>query len=196
MPNPDLHAPADRLAQLLAAVPDDALDAPTPCPDLTLGGLIDHVGTFAKVFAATAAKDLGERTDKPPAPASGNLEPGWRARMAADLEALASAWDAPDAWDGMSRAGGLDLPGAIAGRIALDELVVHGWDVAKTIGEPFECDDEALTEVAGAVKGFRDGNEGEIPGLFGPVVPVPDDAPLLHQVLGLTGRDPGWLPPT
>jgi uncharacterized protein (TIGR03086 family) len=191
---PDLHAPADRMARLLAAVPDDALDARTPCPELDLGGLIDHVGTFAKVFAATAVKDLGERTDRPSDPSRGNLEPGWRDRMAADLEALAAAWDAPDAWDGMSRAGGMDLPGGLAGRIALDELVVHGWDVANVIGQPFECDDELLAEVAGTVRQFRDGNDGEIPGLFGPVVPVPDDAPLLHQVLGLTGRDPGWTP--
>jgi len=35
-----------------------------------------------------------------------------------------------------------------------------------------------------------------MPGLWGPVVPVPDDAPLLHKVVGLTGRDPGWTPPT
>ena len=36
----------------------------------------------------------------------------------------------------------------------------------------------------------RDGN------LFGPVVPVPDNAPPLDKLLGLTGRDPGWKPPS
>ena len=30
------------------------------------------------------------------------------------------------------------------------------------------------------------------PGLFGPPVPVPKDAPLLDRLLGLTGRDPAW----
>jgi len=30
--------------------------------------------------------------------------------------------------------------------------------------------------------------------LFGPVVEVPDDAPLLDRVIGLTGRDPAWSP--
>jgi uncharacterized protein (TIGR03086 family) len=192
MPNPDLHAPADRMAQLLAAVPDDGLDRPTPCSGLPLGGLIDHVGGFAKVFAASAAKDVGDLTTAPPDPSKANLEAGWRTRMTTDLQALADAWDAPDAWDGMTQAGGQDLPGAVAGRIALDELVVHGWDIARALGEPFGCDDDTLTEVAATVRQFRDGNDGDMPGLWGPVVPVPADAPLLDQVVGLTGRDPGW----
>ena len=33
-----------------------------------------------------------------------------------------------------------------------------------------------------------------LPGLFGPVVPVADDAAALDRVLSLTGRDPAWQP--
>jgi len=32
--------------------------------------------------------------------------------------------------------------------------------------------------------------EGPVEGLFGPAVPVADDAPTLDRVIGLTGRDP------
>ena len=194
MPNPDLHAAADRVSHLLGAVPEDAMDAPTPCPDLSLGALIDHVGGFARVFAASAKKEIGELTSQPPDPRAENLEPSWRARIAADLAALADAWDAPDAWDGMTQAGGQELPGAMAGRIALDELVVHGWDIARAIGRPFECDAATLREVESTVNTVRDGNDGDMPGLFGPVVPVADNAPALAKVLGLTGRDPAWTP--
>ena len=49
-----------------------------------------------------------------------------------------------------------------------------------------------MEEVAATVRQFRDGNDGEIPGLFGPVVPVPPDRPGLDRLLGLTGRDPDW----
>jgi uncharacterized protein (TIGR03083 family) len=94
MPNPDLHVAADRMTRLLEAVPNDSMEAPTPCPDLPLGALIDHVGGFAKVFAASAGKEIGVLTAQPPEPRADNLEPGWRARMAGDLSALADAWDA------------------------------------------------------------------------------------------------------
>lgn len=194
MPNPDLHTAADRVTRLVEAVRDDAMDAPTPCPDLPLGALIDHVGGFAKVFAASAKKELGELTAQPPDPRADNLEPGWRARIATDLSVLADAWDAPDAWDGMTQAGGQDLPGAMAGRIALDELVVHGWDIARATGQPFDCGAATLDEVESTVRQVRDGHDGDIPGLFGPVVAVAGDAPTLDRVLGLTGRDPAWSP--
>ena len=152
------------------------MNAPTPCPDLPLGALIDHVGGFAKVFAASAKKEVGELTSQPPDPRADNLEPGWRARIATDLSALADAWDAPDAWDGMTQAGGQEVPGAMAGRIALDELVVHGWDIAQATGQPFDCDEPTLAEVESTVQQVRDGNDGDMPGLFGPVVAVAYDA--------------------
>ena len=110
--------------------------------------------------------------------------------MAADLSALADAWDAPDAWEGMTQAGGQELPGAMAGRIALDELVVHGWDIAQATGQRFDCEAVTLGEVEATVQQVRGGNDGDIPGLFGPVVAVADDADALERVLSLTGRDP------
>jgi uncharacterized protein (TIGR03086 family) len=185
----DLRPAAERLARLIEAVPDDALEGPTPCADTSLAGVIAHVGVFAVAFVGTATK---ETTSRPPGPAE--LEPGWRTRIPSDLTALAEAWQSPAAWEGMTRAGGIDLPGELAGRVALDELVVHGWDIATASGQPFEFDDETLREIEGTVSQFRGDNTGDIPGLFGPLVPVPEDAPLLHRILGVTGRDPGWAP--
>jgi uncharacterized protein (TIGR03086 family) len=194
MPDIDIRPAAAQMAGLLALVPDDALDAPTPCADLTLGQLVGHVIGFAEVFTLSARKDLGPMTATPPQPADTDLAPGWQQRAAEHLGALGEAWQTEDAWQGMTQAGGVDLPGAAAGRVVLDELIVHGWDVARATGQPFEPDEGDLGEVEGMVGQLRDGNAGELPGLFGPAVAVPADATPLERVLGLTGRDPSWTP--
>jgi uncharacterized protein (TIGR03086 family) len=95
----------------------------------------------------------------------------------------------------MTKAGGVDLPGEVAGLVALDEIVVHGWDVARATGQAYDCDAPSLEGVLGFVSQFSGpGQEEARAGLFGPVVEVPDDAPLLDRVIGLTGRDPAWSP--
>ncbi len=185
------------MADLLAAVPDDALAGPTPCPNYTLGDMVDHVGGLSLAFAAAAAKDFGELTDQAPAPDASHLGPDWRATIAKDLSALAEAWRRPDAWTGMTRAGGVDLPGEVAGLVALDELVIHGWDVARASGQRYEVDAGSLEAVHGFVAQFSGpGMEEQRAGLFGPVVPVADDAPLLDRTIGMAGRDPRWSIPS
>ena len=72
------------------------------------------------------------------------LEPGWRDRIAADVVALATAWRDPAAWTGMTKAGPVEMPGEVGGLVALDELVVHGWDLAVATGQAFTAGDEDL----------------------------------------------------
>jgi uncharacterized protein (TIGR03086 family) len=184
----DLSESCRRTAKVLANVSDDQLDAPTPCPDMPLRAMVAHIGGLAQAFAAAARKDLGPLTDTPPED-DGELEPDWRAAYAAYLAALAQAWRESDAWTGMTRAGGVDLPGDIAGNVALAEVVIHGWDVARVTGQPYDVDaataDACLTHLA---QFDTSGTEG----LFGPAVAVPDDAPAMDRIIGLSGRDPGW----
>jgi uncharacterized protein (TIGR03086 family) len=191
MPELDLRPAAATMARILAGVPDGALTAATPCPDYTVAALIAHVDGFAQAFTAAARKDLGPMTATPPGP-TGDLPEGWREDAATHLDALGEAWLAPDAWEGMTQAGGVDLPAPVAARVALDELVVHAWDLARATDQPYGADEADLAAVEATVQQFRGGNDGAVPGLFGPVVPVPADAPTLDRLLGLTGRDPGW----
>ena len=96
----------------------------------------------------------------------------------------------------MTEAGGIQLPGEVAGVVALDELVIHGWDVVRASGQAYDCDPQLLKAVHGFVAQFSgSGEEAQREGLFGPVVEVAEDAPLLDRVLGLSGRDPSWSPP-
>ena len=187
--HPDLEPAARRMARLVEAVPDDALGDPTPCEHYTVGDLLDHIGGAAIAFRAAAVKNPLDAS----APGrAANLGADWRDRIPRDLLALAEAWRSPDAWTGMTGAGGVDLPGEVAGVVALDELVLHGWDLAKATGQEASYDGPELEAVLAMVQQF--GSRGA-EGLFGPPVPVPDDAPVLERILGLAGRHPDWEPP-
>jgi uncharacterized protein (TIGR03086 family) len=118
----------------------------------------------------------------------------WRTRIPGDLGSLAEAWRDPAAWSGTTEAGGLELPAEVAGLVALNELVVHAWDLARATGQPYRGD-EASLEAAHAFLGSIATEPGvQREGPFGPVVEVPDDAPLADRVVALSGRRPEWTP--
>lgn len=187
----DLGPAADGMRRLLAGLDDARLDAPTPSRDTTVGDLVDHVGSLTLAFTAAARKETGDAAGQPPVPAAANLEPGWRDRIGRDLDGLVAAWSDPSAWDGFTRIGGVDLPGEVCGLVALDELLVHGWDLAVASGQPFDASDAEVLAATAFVANFDAPRDGT---LFGPVVAVPDGAPALDRLLSLTGRDPAWRP--
>lgn len=191
MPQLDLMPAAITVGLLVQEVPDDRLGDPTPCPDYTVGDLVEHIGGLALAFTAAAQKDLGAFTNSAPQPDAARLAPDWRTRIPAALTALAAAWREPEAWTGMTRAGGVDLPGEVGGLVALDEIVLHGWDLAVATGQGFQVEPDLLTAVHGFVASFDPDPDAQNR-LFGPTVEVPEDAPLLDRVLGLAGRDPAW----
>src|SRR5438552_3525440 len=173
----DIRPATTRMVDLLAAVSESQFDLPTPCPEARLGDLIDHIGTLTGGFTAVARKETSGG-GAPPRPSATNLEATWQDRIARDLETLAEAWRDPAAREGTTFAGGVELPGQVAGLVALDELVVHGWDIAVSIGttyEPSADDVEAATSLVASFGAPRDGN------LFGPVVAVPARAPPLDR---------------
>ncbi|WP_017541775.1 TIGR03086 family metal-binding protein [Nocardiopsis halophila] len=189
----DLEPAARRLADLAAATPDSRLDGPTPCTGMDVAGLLDHVMMLAQAFRQAADK-TGSPDDGPPPEASGaDLPPDWRIELPRRLDALAEAWRSPSAWEGETAAGGLVLSGQEAGAIALNELVLHGWDLARATDRPYRCEEweaQVSHDFAASIPDVPEAREG----LFGPVVPVPDDAPLFDRALGLSGRDPHWSP--
>ncbi|MFF7079220.1 TIGR03086 family metal-binding protein [Streptomyces lavendulae] len=190
----DLGPQAGIVARLVAGVPDTGLGGRTPCPAYAVGDLLGHLAGLAVAFRDAARKDLGSTTDTAPGAAAPSLPASWRTEPPRVLDELAEAWRDPAAWAGMTRAGGVDLPGDIAGAVAVDELVIHGWDLARATGQEYAPDQAALrTSHAFLLAAAQDESRGG--GIFGAVVPVPDDAPLLDRAVGLSGRDPGWTPP-
>ena len=193
MPQVDLGPAARRMTKLITAIPDDMLGAPTPCTKSTIGDLIDHVSGFSRTFTAAAQKSY-EPGARGPSPDAANLGTDWRTRVPQEIEKLADAWRNPDAWTGMTQAGGLEFPAEVVGAIAIDELIVHGWDIARASGQPYEAEPELVEAAIGFVKPIAESGEPPREGLFGAPVPVATDAPPLDRLIGMTGRDPAWSP--
>ena len=179
------------MARLVTGVRDDQLTAPTPCPDYTVADLVDHIRVLAFAFTESARKG-----DVPAGQGRGDgsrLETGWRDEIAAHLAELTGAWRDPAAYDGVTMAGPLEMPAEVAALVAMNEVVVHGWDLARSTGQRFDVDGGAAAACLGFVESFEAPADDE-GGLFGPRVPVPADADVLVRLIGATGRDPSWTP--
>ncbi|WP_369043838.1 TIGR03086 family metal-binding protein [Streptomyces sp. Midd1] len=189
----DLGPQALIVARLAEGVTDAHLDGATPCPEYAVHHLLGHLTGLAVAFRDAARKDLGATTDTAPDSALPDIGPDWREALPKALDELADAWRDPAAWTGTTRAGGVTLPGPVAGAVVADELVVHGWDLARATGQEYAPDEAALQAAHGFLAAVAEDPTGG-GGIFGPVVPVPDDTPLLNRAIGLSGRDPGWTP--
>ncbi|MGO4635870.1 TIGR03086 family metal-binding protein [Streptomyces sp. 2RAF24] len=180
------------VARLAAGVSEVRLADRTPCPEYAVADLLGHLTGLSVAFRDSARKDLGPSTAVPPGSTRPILPAQWRTELPRVLAELAEAWRDPGAWTGFTRAGGVDLPGEVAAMVAADELVIHGWDLARATGQDYAPDPAALRASHAFLLAAAE--EEDSGGIFGPVVPVPERSPLLDLTVGLSGRDPNWTP--
>ena len=197
-----MTTPTDRTADLLSAVLADLapmmsgitpeqLNNPTPCTELDVAQLRDHVLGWLDTFAAGFADPDGQ------APRAGLDGYQARAEAAAGVRAAAATLDAAIRAGAAARPlrlGENAMPGDMALSMILWEYQVHGWDLARATGQPWSPPAAAAEEsLAFAPNMLTPDYQGEGKA-FAPRVPVAADAPPLDQLLGLSGRDPGWSP--
>lgn len=192
----DLRHAASRTAAVARAVEDEQVHAATPSPEMNVTRLVHHLLGLSVAFRDAARKLRGPTTATLPEPVDAPLPNEWRSLLHQRLDELAAAWEDPAAWDGMTMAGGVELPAPVCGLVALDEVLLHGWDLARATGQGYDVSEEEAEAIVPIVTPDVDDPQGRTrEGLFGPVVPVPADAPLFDRVLGLAGRDPRWTAP-
>ncbi|MEU9097704.1 TIGR03086 family metal-binding protein [Streptomyces sp. NPDC048361] len=189
---PDLGAAAAELTRLLDGVADDQLAGPTPCPEYAVRELLAHILGLSVAFQDAARKEMGPSTSTAPGTmAPPELPADWRTSLPKSLAAMAEAWRDPAAWEGEAQIGGLRLPAAVTGCVGLDELVVHGWDVARATGQAYRPAPADLEVSFGFLAPSKD-DPAARGTAFGPAVEVPDEAPMLDRLIGASGRNPGW----
>lgn len=186
----DLGPATRAVADVVRNVKDDQLTAPTPCPEYTVADLLDHLDGLSLAFVGAARKQPLSGTGEGHGERLGD---GWRERIADRLDDLAEAWRDPDAWTGMTAAGGVELPGEQGGQVAVNEVVTHGWDLAVATGQEYAVDAESVAAATAFVSLFSGPGSEDMRGdAFGPEVAPPAGASALEELIALTGRDPRW----
>lgn len=190
----DFDPPVRKLRALLLGIDDGKLIAPTPCPDWTVAALLDHLMGLAHAYTQAARKrtDVPGTAEPPPAPSAQHLSRHWRHRLPVLLEELATAWKDPASWTGTSRAAGVTMPATAIGTVAMSELIMHSWDLARATGQEYAADPRTLEAL---IEFLAQGPPEGTPGLHGPTVPTDSEATLLDQAVALSGRDPTWRRP-
>src|SRR4051812_6475987 len=118
----DLAPVTEEVVRIVSGVRDDQLTDQTPCEGTPVAGLLDHLVGLTLAFRMAAEK---RPLDGAPRASAEQLAGDWRARLPVQLDALAAAWQQPDAWEGMSAAGGVTMPAGALGVVALNEVLVH-----------------------------------------------------------------------
>jgi uncharacterized protein (TIGR03086 family) len=179
------------LAPVVAGVTDQQKHDPTPCTDYDVAQLLDHVTGWLSTFADGFADPDGQA---PRAGLDGYVSP---ADPAAEVRRAAATMEKALRDGAASRPmklGEAAMPGEMALSMILWEYQMHGWDLAKATGQPWSPPAAAAEEsLRFAPNMLTPDYQGEGKAFASPV-PVPQDAPPLDRLLGLSGRDPGWSP--
>jgi uncharacterized protein (TIGR03086 family) len=184
---------ADAFERTIVGVRPEQWSNASPCEEWTARDVVDHI----VVMHGAMLSPIGRRLSPAPSVQDNALEAFRAAR-----EDVARALDDPQ----LAKAecptpvGPMTLERHVDEVVSAD-LVIHGWDLARAVGQDTTMDPrdvEAMWQAARAIpedvmeKYRTPGAFGPGITVYGPLVQVDDDAPLQDQLLGLLGRDPAW----
>ncbi len=156
---------------------------PSPCSDWDVQKLAEHMVLVAGLSVASARKAPFE-----PEPFDRDT---WQDRYAELAAELVDVWAEPGAMEGRTRSGNIEMDARTAAAITLQELVLHGWDLASAVGYDYE----PPAEVSAAVRRIVESGAQRARdlGVFGPPVASGLESDLGAALAG-SGRDPDWSP--
>jgi uncharacterized protein (TIGR03086 family) len=178
--------------QVVSAASAADLTRPTPCPAWTLADLLAHMTAQHHGFAAAAAGDGADLVRwQTGAPAADPV-----AEYAAAAAHVLAAFGAPGALDRdftlPEISPQLRFPAEQAIGFHFVDYVVHGWDVARTLGLRYDLEPALLAAALRIARSVPDGPNRRRPGAsFAPRVAVSVGSQL-DRIVALLGRCPGW----
>lgn len=164
------------LGAVVAGITEDQLDAPTPCAEFTVRGVLEHMVGGATTFAAAF------RGVEPTEADSSDV----LAAFGPALSGLVEAIHAPGALERTVHAPFGELPAESFARFVVLDGLVHGWDLAVATGQAYDPPDtlvaDAATFAQATIEPMRDGDT-----FAAAMAPAPSATPI-ERLAAFTGR--------
>lgn len=165
------QARADALADVRGA-------AATPCSEFDLTALTAHLLASLRRFADVVAVQPWDWTCDTAADGLGEIRPR-----------AVQGWADVDPAQPLTLPIGT-LPAAMASWVHLTELLVHGWDLARTAGDMTPIPEE----LAEPTRVFAEHLLQQVPRGTAFAEPVANAGTASDRLVALLGRDPSWAP--
>jgi uncharacterized protein (TIGR03086 family) len=168
---------AEQFGARVEATPDDAWATQSPCKDWIARDILAHVvGGQAAIVRAATGEELAEDVSVDP-------KQVWRAANAATKAALAQPGVLEKVVAGPR--GEMSL-GDLVGQMLTNDVLVHTWDLARTVGGDERLDADAVSRAFDGVRPLD--AMLRHPGVFEDKVEPAPDADEQEQLLNFLGR--------
>ena len=168
---------SDDYAATIASIPADGWDAPSPCEGWTARDVVRHVVDTQGIFLGFVGRDRGDVPDVDTEPAR-----AWdhaRAIVQAELDDPARATQTFQGFTGPTTFE------AAVDRFLVSDLVVHGWDLARSQGQEVQLAEADMAHVEEQLGPMA---EQMRKGAFGPEIDPPEGADRQTRFLAFLGR--------
>ena len=178
----DLRAAIAGAEAIVAGISAGQWGAPTPCTDVDVRALVNHLVTGNLHFAALISGSLVPEGEEDHLGA----EPAEAFRVAAAC--LTSALGAPGVLDRTYRLPTGQVPGLDLIEIRLIEHLGHGWDLAKATEQPVPFPNDLAERGLAVARRQLENRRAGGSTAFGAEVEVPAHAPAIDRLAGFLGR--------
>jgi uncharacterized protein (TIGR03086 family) len=185
---------------VIGRVAPNQLTNPTPCPEMDVAALLEHLVVVLRRVAA-----LGRGDDPFGAPVMAPVEGDARQAWMAAASEVHEAWADDEVLARTMRLPWSETSGAAMLVSYLNEVTVHTWDLATATGQRPAWDPQIVGLAFDGIRFLPGENRSAVfeamratmpvelrsfADPFADAVPVPDDAPLIDRLVAWNGRQP------
>lgn len=180
-----LQASIDQTRIVVRGVAPDQLGASTPCPEWDVRALGNHLLGALVMFRDVAAKGAADIAALERDHVGDDLSAAYDRLSAATI----AAWSEAGRIDGTANMPWGEMPSVLAVQMLADDVVVHGWDLARSTSQRIEWDQDlavAILEFAQMMFASPEIRAGS----FDESVAVPPGADAMTRLVAFLGRTP------